>query len=84
MRYQLHALICICSSSDRGAILANQFRLKIVLERATRNSKTRRALTLKTQTRPNSSSKKPEKLVLLEPKLEMLEQKSILIHARTR
>ena len=27
---------------------------------------------------------KPEKLVLLEPKLEILEQKSSLIHARTR
>ena len=29
MRYQLHALICIRSSSDWGAILANQFRLKM-------------------------------------------------------
>ena len=27
---------------------------------------------------------KPEKLVLLEPKLKILEQKSSLIHARTR
>ena len=47
----------------------------LVLERATQNLKTRRALFLKTQTRPTSSSKKPEKLVLLEPKLEILEQR---------
>ena len=56
----------------------------LVLEWATRNSKTQRALTLKTQTRLNSSSKKPEKLILLEPKLKIIEQKSSLIHARTR
>ena len=31
-----------------------------------------------------SSSKKPKKLVLLKPKLEILEQKSSLIHTRTR
>ena len=42
-------------------------------DQATQNSNTRRALTLKTQTRQNSSLKKPEKLVLLEPKLEILE-----------
>ena len=52
-----------------------------MLERATRNLKTRQALTLKTQTRLNSSSKKPEKFVLLEPLLEILEQTSRLIYA---
>ena len=56
----------------------------LVLDLGTRNSKTRQALTLKNQTRLNSSSKKPEKLVLLEPKLEILKQKLSLIHARTR
>ena len=36
------------------------------------------------QTRLNSSSKKPEKLVLLEPKLEMLDKKSSMMHVLTR
>ena len=55
-----------------------------MLEQATRNSKTWQALTLKTQTQLNSSTKILEKLVLLEPKLEILKQKSSLIHAWTR
>ena len=55
-----------------------------MLERATRNAKTRRDLTLKTQTCINSSSKKPENLELVEPKLKILERKSSLIYARTR
>ena len=42
------------------------------------------SLTLKTQTRLCSTLKKPEKLVLLEPKIKKLEQNSSLIHVRTR
>ena len=53
-------------------------------DRAIRSSNIRQALTLKTQTQLNSSSQKPEKLVLLEPKLETLEQKLSLLHVRTR
>ena len=56
----------------------------LVPDRATQNSNTRRVLTLKTQPQLNSSSKKLEKLVLLEPKLEILKQNSSLIHIQTR
>ena len=52
-------------------------------DRAIRNSNTRQALTLKTQTQLNSSTKNPEKLVLLEPKLKVLEQNLNLIHVPT-
>ena len=52
-------------------------------DRAIRNSNTQQALTLKTQTQLNSSSQKPEKLLLLEPKLEILEQKLSLVHVRS-
>ena len=42
----------------------------LVLERATRNSITQRVLTLKTQTRLNSSSKKPEKTCITQAKTQ--------------
>ena len=56
----------------------------IVPDRATRNSNFQRVLTLKTQTQLNSILKKPEKFVFLESKLQILEQKSSLIHVQTR
>ena len=56
----------------------------LVPDQATQNSNTQRALTLKTQTRQNSSLKKPEKLVLLEPKLEILQQKLSLVLVQTQ
>ena len=56
----------------------------LVPDRATRNSNTQRVLTLKTQTWLNLNSNKPEKLVLLEPKLEILEQDLSLIQVRTQ
>ena len=52
----------------------------IVPHQASRNSNTRQVSTLNIQTRLNSSLKKPEKLVLFELKLEILEQKSSMIH----
>ena len=45
---------------------------ELVPDRATWNLNARRVLTLKTQTRLNLRSKKPKKLILLEPKLEIL------------
>ena len=56
----------------------------LVPDWATRNSNTRRVLTLKTQTQLNSSTKKPEKFLLLKPKLKILEQNSSLMHVWTR
>ena len=52
-------------------------------DRATGNSNTRRVLTLRTQTLLNWSSNKPEELVLIEPKLEILKQHLSLIHVWT-
>ena len=52
-------------------------------DRATGNSNTRRVLTLRTQTLLNWSSNKPEELVLIEPKLEILKQNLSLIHVWT-
>ena len=58
--------ICVCTT-DHSKVLC------YVTSRAARNSNTRQVLTLKTQTRLNLSLEKPEKLVLFELKLEILE-----------
>ena len=58
--------ICVCTTYHSKVLC-------YVTSRVARNSNTRQVLTLKTQTRLNSSSNKPEKLVILEPKLEILE-----------
>ena len=55
----------------------------LVPDQTTRTLNTQRVLTLKTQIWLNSSSKKPEILLLLEQKLKRLEQNSSLSHVRT-
>ena len=52
-------------------------------DEATQNSNTQWILPLKIQTRLNSSLKKSEKLAILEPKLEIFEQKSSLVYVQT-
>ena len=56
----------------------------VVPDWATKNSNTWSVLSLKTQKRLNMSSKKPEKLLLLKPKLELQQQNLSMIHVLTR